>query len=96
MLRIESLKPDHAPSAILELVDGPKDMRFAMTARTIARQRSEGLESNEMTLRNVQKVTRYRQGGKEELEKMVAKMSTLEVKERDDAASEEARWGGKV
>ncbi|KAH6713105.1 ribosomal protein L17 [Leptodontidium sp. 2 PMI_412] len=96
VLRIESLKPDHAPSAILELVDGPKDMRFAMTARTIARQRSEGLESNEMTLRNVQKVTRYRQGGKEELEKMVAKMSTLEVKERDDAASEEARWGGKV
>lgn len=96
MLRIEPLKPDHAPSAILELVDGPKDMRFAMTARTIARQRSKGMEQNEMTSRNVQKVTRYRTDGKQELEDMVTKMTTLEVGDRNDAASEEARWGGKV
>ncbi|MCJ1466929.1 hypothetical protein MMC07_005551, partial [Pseudocyphellaria aurata] len=44
VLRIESLnrKHDQAPSAILELVDGPKDMRFAMTARTIMRERAAG------------------------------------------------------
>ncbi|KAG4417450.1 hypothetical protein IFR04_009403 [Cadophora malorum] len=96
VLRIEPLKADHAPSAILELVDGPKDMRFAMTARTLARQRAEGLEQNEMTSRNVQKVTRYRPEGAKDLETMVEKMGTLEVKERNDSASKEARWGGTV
>lgn len=42
MLRIEPLNEhdDQAPSAILQLVDGPKDMRFAMTARTIVRERA--------------------------------------------------------
>lgn len=54
------------------------------------------MEQNEMTSRNVQKVTRYRTDGKQELEDMVTKMTTLEVGDRNDAASEEARWGGKV
>lgn len=42
MLRIEPINRNHdqAPSAILELVDGPRDMRFAMTARTIVRERA--------------------------------------------------------
>nr|UPX44723.1 mitochondrial 54S ribosomal protein L8 [Penicillium fuscum] len=41
VLHIESLNRNHdqAPSAILELVDGPRDMRFAMTAKTLARER---------------------------------------------------------
>ena len=34
VLRVEPQKEDQAPSAILEQVDGPRDMRFAMTART--------------------------------------------------------------
>ncbi|KAI9754727.1 MAG: hypothetical protein M4579_004574 [Chaenotheca gracillima] len=38
VLRMEPMKDDAAPSAILELLDGPKDMRFAMTARTLATQ----------------------------------------------------------
>lgn len=96
MLRIEPLKPDQAPSAILELVDGPKDMRFAMTARTIARQRGEGEEINEMTLRNVEKVTQFRPGGEAALEEMIEKLNTLEVGERKNAVSSEKRWGGKV
>lgn len=96
MLRIEPLKDDQAPSAILELVDGPRDMRFAMTARTIARQRGEGEEMNEMTLRNFEKVTKYRLDGEAELEKMVEKLHSLEVGERDNAVNTEKRWGGKV
>lgn len=96
MLRIEPLKPDQAPSAILELVDGPKDMRFAMTARTIARERGEGRELGEMTTRNIEKVTRYRPDGESELEKMVGNISELEIGERNDAVSDEKRWGGKV
>ena len=96
MLRIEPLKDDQAPSAILELVDGPKDMRFAMTARTVAKLREEGKEINEMTLRNVEKVTQFRPSGEEDLEKMVEKMKTLKMHERDNAASTERRWGGRV
>ncbi|KAJ5112236.1 54S ribosomal protein L8 [Penicillium argentinense] len=63
---------DQAPSAILELVDGPKDMRFAMTARTVARQREFlGNGLNELTELNVRKVTRFRKGGLEALEEAV-------------------------
>lgn len=96
MLRIEPLKPDQAPSAILELVDGPKDMRFAMTARTVARRRGEGMEINEMTARNIEKVTRYRPNGEKELEKMVEKLNKLEVGERDNSNTDEKRWGGHI
>ncbi|CAL3967633.1 hypothetical protein PZA11_003883 [Diplocarpon coronariae] len=96
VLRIEPLKEDQAPSAILELVDGPKDMRFAMTARTIARQRAAGEAMNEMTERNMEKVTRYRKDGPKDMESMVEKMSKIAVKERNDANNHERRWGGKV
>ncbi|KAK3945935.1 ribosomal protein L17 [Diplogelasinospora grovesii] len=66
-----------APSAILELVDGPKDMRFAMTAAAVARDRELGKESTEITKMNVAKVTRYRQGGQEALDKLVEKVRAL-------------------
>lgn len=79
VLRIEPLKDDQAPSAILELVDGPKDMRFAMTARTLAHQRVKGNEINDLTAKNIMKVTRYREGGEKALEKLA---SRFEVEER--------------
>ncbi|KAI9048507.1 hypothetical protein LZ554_007341 [Drepanopeziza brunnea f. sp. 'monogermtubi'] len=96
VLRIEPLKDDQAPSAILELVDGPRDMRFAMTARTIARQRAAGEEMNEMTERNMEKVTRYRKKGEQELENMIQKVAKLHMHERDGAQSKDSRWGGKT
>ncbi|KAI2090937.1 54S ribosomal protein L8, mitochondrial [Ophidiomyces ophidiicola] len=77
VLRIEPRKPDQAPSAILELVDGPRDMRFAMTAKTLARRRLEGLEVNEYTARNVKKVTQFRKDGVEQLEREVKKAEEL-------------------
>ncbi len=77
MLRIEPEKEDQAPSAILELVDGPKDMRFAMTAKTIANVREKGNQINDMTAANIQKVTRYRPDGEQDLEEMVRKFETL-------------------
>ncbi|TVY86032.1 54S ribosomal protein L8, mitochondrial, partial [Lachnellula willkommii] len=65
VLRIEPLKPDMAPSAILELVDGEKDIRFQMTALTLAKERREGREEPRMmTARNIEKVTRFRRDGK--------------------------------
>ena len=77
VLRIEPEKEDQAPSAILELVDGPKDMRFAMTAKTIANVREKGNQINDMTAANIQKVTRYRPDGEQDLEEMVRKFETL-------------------
>ena len=96
VLRVEPLKADQAPSAILELVDGPKDMRFAMTARTIARQREMGVEMNEMTKKNMEKVVRYRKDGEQALEDMVSKLGGLEVGTRDNSESTERRWGGNI
>lgn len=77
VLRTEPLKEDQAPSAILELVDGPKDMRFALTARTIARAQANGHAINDMTAANIAKVTRYRKNGERELQEMVKKFASL-------------------
>jgi len=77
VLRIEPIKEDQAPSAILELVDGPSDMRFAMTARTIAQLRAKGHDINDMTAHNIQKVTRFRPNGDDDLEEMVGKFENL-------------------
>jgi hypothetical protein len=79
---IPERKPcDQAPSAILELVDGPKDMRFAMTARTVLRQR-EGWSGqlNNITKLNVEKVTRFRKGGAEALEEAIRKLQVGDKK----------------
>jgi hypothetical protein len=77
VLRIEPLKEDQAASAILELVDGPKDMRFAMTARTLANVRRNKQTVNDITQTNISKVTRYRLNGGEELEELTEKMGEL-------------------
>jgi hypothetical protein len=87
VLLIEPLKSDQAPSAILELVDGPKDMRFAMTARTIATTRKVGRPLSEMTERNIEKVTRYRKNGERELQDMVKMMNGVAIGGRDDAVT---------
>lgn len=73
VLRIEPLKEDQADSAILELVDGPKDMRFALTAKTLARRPAKlGLSPTLTT--HVKKVTQFREGGVESLREMVQRL----------------------
>ena len=72
-------KYDQAPSAILELVDGPADMRFAITAAAIARDRRLNRTHSELTIRNRDKVTAFRQNGTEEMERMVRRISKLNL-----------------
>lgn len=72
-------KYSQAPSAILELVDGPKDMRFAMTAATVARDRRLGQRHTDFTLKNVKKVTQFRKGGMAEFEEWVEKTAALNL-----------------
>lgn len=79
---------DQAASAILELVDGPKDMRFAMTARALSRQREMDWDMNEITERNIRKVTQFRKGGMDALEAAVSNLSLSKSKVLEDGKGE--------
>ena len=70
---------DQGESAILELVDGPKDSRFMMTAKAVARDRLLGKESTPVTQQNVKKVTQFR--GEEDLEAMIQRFMELKTQE---------------
>ncbi|KAI1425744.1 ribosomal protein L17 [Xylaria sp. FL1777] len=70
---------DQGASAILELVDGPKDLRFAMTAAAVARDRALGRRSNELTLKNRKKVLRYRSDGEEDFNALVKEIGELDL-----------------
>ncbi|KAG9254584.1 mitochondrial ribosomal protein YmL8 [Emericellopsis atlantica] len=62
-------KDDQAEAAILEFVDGPKDSRFMMTAKTVARDRLLRRAPTSVTAINVKKVTQFR--GTQPFEDMV-------------------------
>jgi len=83
VLRIEPMKEDQAESAILELVDGPKDLKFAMTAKTLA-QLPKNKQLDNMTALNVKKATQFRKDGVESLRKMVSQMRVAKEKGIDD------------
>jgi hypothetical protein len=80
---VEPKKEDQAPSAILEMVDSPRDMRFMLTARTLAYRRSHRLPMNETTAANVKKVTAFRDNGVAELRKLVATFEGMKPFEGD-------------
>ncbi|KAL7623365.1 54S ribosomal protein L8, mitochondrial [Parahypoxylon ruwenzoriense] len=73
---------DQGDSAILELVDGPRDMRFAITAAAVARDAHLGRPSSELTLRNRDKVTRYRVNGRAAFDEMVRRVDALQLSGR--------------
>ena len=56
-------------------------MRFAMTAKTLVKERASEDGIRELTAKNVRKVTRYREKGQEELERTV---KVLEEAERNE------------
>lgn len=70
---------DQAPSAILEFVDGPKDVRFAMTAAAVARDEVLGkARSHENTLLNMRKVTAFRRDGERVFRELVEQIKREE------------------
>ncbi|KAI1182553.1 ribosomal protein L17 [Nemania serpens] len=86
---------DQGASAILEFVDGPKDLRYAMTAAAVARDRALGHASNELTRRNRDKVLRYRgPNGEKAFDDLVRRIGKLDLagvkKERVGAGSRAA------
>ena len=62
-----------------------------MTAKTLVRERATERGVREITARNVQKVTRYRKGGMEELERAVLKVEAEEWKAAAEEEEEENR-----
>ncbi|PNP43928.1 hypothetical protein TGAMA5MH_04213 [Trichoderma gamsii] len=92
---------DQGESAILEFVDGKKDSRFMMTAKTLARDRLLGRPSTSVTLQNVKKVTKFRD--QQELEEMVQKFmilstegeSALESSPQSGESAESAKFAEK-
>lgn len=71
---------DQAPSAILEFVDGPKDMRYHMTAAAIAKDTITGQTPTKVTLLNKKKVLQFRgANAKQEFNKMVERMKKMKL-----------------
>lgn len=69
-------------------------MRFAITAKAIARQREQGIQTlNELTALNVKKVTRYRKEGVEALEKEIERM-TVEADKKKNKKDQKKEDGG--
>jgi hypothetical protein len=65
-------------------------MRYAMTVRAIKRQRDMGWEMNEMTQKNVRKVTQFRSTKyKTAQEALMADVRKLEEEERMEKEEEE-------
>ncbi|BFZ55084.1 54S ribosomal protein L8, mitochondrial [Savitreella phatthalungensis] len=77
VLRLPARKGDKARQAVLSFCDGPKDVRFDVTAAAIAQSRISGKELTPLTLKNAAKVVRYRgDAGKEVLEAAVKREET--------------------
>lgn len=79
---------DQAESAILEFVDGPRDSRFMLTAKTVARDRLLGQNHTDLTLSNIKKVTQFRD--ESEFEDMVARYMERSTRRTERAAEREA------
>lgn len=89
-------KEDQAETSILEFVDGPKDTRFMMTAKTVARDRLLGRVETPVTTINVKKVTRHH--GEQPFEEMVQRFMLLSTEEPDPNAKTNGRqhWEPKL
>ena len=73
VLQLPNRVGDKARQAILTLVDGQRDVRFDLTATTIARSRIQDRPLTQLTLENAVKVTKFRRDGKAELDAAVDK-----------------------
>ncbi|CAN6639231.1 large ribosomal subunit protein bL17m [Trichomonascus vanleenenianus] len=60
VLKLEARQGDNAPQSILELVGGPRDMRFSMTARVVARLEEQGQPIDMMTQKNIDSILKYK------------------------------------
>lgn len=87
VVRTETIDPiSQFESAILEFVDGPRDTRFMMAAKTVARERLAGQEGSPLTAQNVKKATQFR--GAAAFEIMVKRFMELKTQKELEAPGE--------
>lgn len=84
ILRIEPIKEDQAPSAILELVDGVKDMRFHLAAKAVAYARTHETPISEITAMNIRKACAQRENGAEELDAVATELERFQLYSESD------------
>ena len=102
VLRVEPKdKYDQAPSAILELVDGQREMKFSMVAMTIARCAREEKTLSAITVDNIKKLTKFRPDGEAKLMALVERLKSEDavihgVGERERRARTLLEGGKKV
>ncbi|KAL8869127.1 MAG: hypothetical protein Q9174_004500 [Haloplaca sp. 1 TL-2023] len=64
-----------------------------MTAKTLVKERMDGVGMTQITMNNVKKVTQFRKGLEDDLEKEVARLEALEGKEeRRTELRERVKW----
>ena len=87
VLKVPPRVGDRAPQAILELVNGQRDMRFSMTARSVAQKELQGKSSRKdfpyYTLENMRKVIMFRPNGRKALAEEVEKQKKSLQEERE-------------
>jgi len=83
--RVHRLPPrygDMAPQAILELVDGTRDMQFSMTARRVARSSILATKwLSESTKNAMHRIIQFRENGAKEFDEEVERQKALLLKE---------------
>lgn len=76
VLRLEPRLGDRAEQSVVELVDGPKEMKLWLTARVVARLQLQNLPVDALTQHNVEKLVKFREGGQEEFDALVERCKT--------------------
>jgi len=71
VLRLEPRFGDRAEQSILELVDGPKEMKLWLTARIVARLQLQDKPVDPLTQSNIDKLIQYRENGQQHFDELV-------------------------
>ncbi|KAK9448867.1 mitochondrial 54S ribosomal protein bL17m [Limtongia smithiae] len=83
VLHLEPRQWDSAPMAVLELVDGKKDLRLYLTAKAVARAETAGQKLDKATALNVKKIIAGSPEGNQVLREKVELMKTAFFSGRD-------------
>lgn len=77
VLKLEVRQGDSSPQAIIELVDGKREIKFWLVARIVARLELQGLPIDATTQNNVDKLIKFKPDGQEEFRKCVEQCKEL-------------------
>lgn len=74
VLKLEPRVGDNSPQSIVELVGGKRDMKRALTARTVARYEQQGMPLHPITKKDVERILKQGPNSETEFRELVEKM----------------------